>query len=171
MKRIIWLVAIVSSVVVGLSLYLTQQDKKEENHPHFHAGFVVYVDGVRQDYSGAQYMHIDMCSIEEKQDSRTMQKEDRAHLHNNIGDVAHIHAEGVTWGELFENTGITLPVEKNVTVYRNGVKISSSIFEAHIAPYESILLSYGEDMVPKTSDFVTRKRIEEVEKIPSECGN
>ena len=32
---------------------------------HYHAGFRVYKDGQLQDFSGPQYMHLEMCSVDE----------------------------------------------------------------------------------------------------------
>lgn len=156
-------------LLVAASLFYIRSKKEPIPHTHFHAGFVVYIEGEKQDYSASQFMHVDMCSIEDKQDAHAMQQEDRVHLHNNIGDVAHIHADGVTWGELFKNAGITLPADTQLFSYRNGQKISESILDVQIEPYESVVLSFGTDVMPKPADFVSKNRILEVEKLPSGC--
>lgn len=168
MKRV-YLLLVGLFLLVAASLFYIQSKKETTTHTHFHAGFVVYIKGEKQDYSASQFMHVDMCSIEDKQDTHTMQEENRVHLHNNIGDVAHIHADGVTWGELFKNAGITLPADTQLFSYRNGQKISESILDVQIEPYESVILSYGTDIMPKPADFVSKNRILEVEKLPSGC--
>lgn len=139
------------------------------DHVHFHAGFVIYIDGKRQDYSAGQYMHVDMCSIAEKQKEHNLKQVDRVHLHDNVGDVAHIHADGVLWKELFENSSITLPSDKKLTTYRNGNRVMENILQKKIEPYESIILVYGEDIEVEPSFFITKERIEEVESKPSGC--
>lgn len=169
MKRIFYSFIIAVGIVGIFLLFQKYYNQHEEPHVHYHAGFVVYIDGVRQDFSASQYMHIDMCSIDKKQQTNSMQKADRAHLHNNIGDVAHIHAEAVTWRELFENAHITLPTDKSLITYQNGKKFDRNIFDTVISPYESIILMYGEPIEITPESFISKTYIEEVEKQPSGC--
>lgn len=66
---------------------------------HYHANFLVYKDGAIQDYSDNKYTELEPCTLDEHRG--LFEKEERVHLHNNIGSVAHVHAPGVKWGELF----------------------------------------------------------------------
>jgi len=169
MKRVLFIFIIIVSLVGIVFLYQKSHSQHDESHVHYHAGFVVYIDGVKQDYSASQHMHVDMCSIDRKQQSNTMQKADRAHLHNNIGDVAHIHATAVTWRELFENAHISLPTDKSLITYQNGEEFNRNIFNTVISPYESIILVYGEPIEITPESFISKTYIEEVEKQPSGC--
>lgn len=71
---------------------------------HYHANFLVVKDGNLQDYSDAKYMDLEPCSLDEKKNF--FEPEERAHLHDNIGPVVHVHAPGVKWHELFAILGI-----------------------------------------------------------------
>lgn len=74
---------------------------------HFHANFALFVDGQRVDLSGDEYMEeVGACKTGER-----ILPTERAHLHNNNPDVAHVHHEGVTWGHLLANLGYGLGQE------------------------------------------------------------
>ena len=51
-------------------------------------------------------MHIEPCRDEEhekeKKDAKEIQLE-KAHLHDMIGDVVHVHYKGTRWKDLFAN--------------------------------------------------------------------
>ena len=72
---------------------------------HYHANFAVFVDGQRLDLSGDRYMEdVAACAA----DPAGMRPQDRAHLHENNGDVVHVHHNAATWGALFLNLGFGL---------------------------------------------------------------
>jgi hypothetical protein len=72
---------------------------------HYHANFLVFVDGERLDLSADRYMEdVAACSADPDQ----LRPEDRIHLHENDPDVVHVHHGGATWGHLFTNLGMAL---------------------------------------------------------------
>lgn len=167
MKLKLFLFACFASILFAV-VYFLAKDYFAVDHSHFHAGFVVYIDGHKQDYSGNEHMHFDACSISEKQEHREMGVRDRIHMHDNNGDVVHAHAEQVTWRQLFENADIKLPLGKKLTAYQNGSKVED-LLDTYIKPYDSVIFVFGKDMPIESRDYVSRKRIDQVEKQSNYC--
>jgi hypothetical protein len=72
-----------------------------EPHTHFHANFAVYINGAKEDFKGPQYYEeVALCS---QHDHLTPKA--RTHMHNEENGVVHVHDDGVTWGQFFENLG------------------------------------------------------------------
>ncbi len=68
---------------------------------HYHANFAVYINGQREAFKDpAYYTEEGACSAGEK-----IEPTERAHMHDNINSVIHVHDHGVTWGQFFENLG------------------------------------------------------------------
>src|SRR6185437_6056638 len=69
---------------------------------HYHANFAVYLNGQRQEFKGPQYyQEVAICS---STNDITIPQQ-RAHMHDNINSVVHVHDHAVTWGQFFENLG------------------------------------------------------------------
>ena len=149
---------------------------------HFHAGFQVYVDGVKQDYSDFQYMHLKPCDEDEEhaptdpaqltEAERAEEQQERAHLHEGIGDVVHVHRENVVWGDLFQNLGVTLPAGKTVVGYIGDQRVTD-IMKQPISANESIVIVVGDQskVASMLKDRVTVAHIQEVEKLSESCGS
>lgn len=74
-------------------------------HPdtiHYHANFAVYINGRREEFNRPQYYQEEAACILTNQISIPQQ---RAHMHDNINSVIHIHDHAVTWGQFFDNLG------------------------------------------------------------------
>lgn len=73
----------------------------EPAHTHYHANFAVYINGQREEFKSPQYyQEVATCSVK-----GTIQPAQRAHMHDNINDVIHVHDDAVTWSQFFENLG------------------------------------------------------------------
>ncbi len=71
---------------------------------HYHANFAVYINGQRQEFKGPQYyQEVAACVVH-----GTIQPAQRAHMHDNTNSVIHVHDDGVTWQQFFNNIGWTL---------------------------------------------------------------
>lgn len=69
---------------------------------HYHANFAVYINGQREQFKAAQYyQEVAVCSS--TNDITAPQQ--RAHMHDNLNSVVHVHDHAVTWGQFFENLG------------------------------------------------------------------
>lgn len=109
---------------------------------HVHAIFIVYRDNVKLDFSGVQYMHIKPCTEDEVEETLTPAEEqqDRAHMHDNIGDVVHVHRRGADWQDLLTN--ISFDFNAPVTGYRNGQPVSA-ILQTEIRENDRVLILVG----------------------------
>lgn len=167
MKRLILLLC---AVLLFAALYFifSIARKEPEEHTHFHAGFLVYINGERQDYSATRFMHLDVCSIPGKQDTHTLDEKDTVHLHDNVGDIAHIHTPNVTWGMLFANMNVAFPKNTPIIGYRNG-KIVQNILSTPIYKDDSVIIVVGDEKKVDVSTYVTIKRIREVEGKSNTC--
>lgn len=96
-------------------LYKTLQ--VSENPVHYHANFAVFIDGRKQDFSKDKFMNIEPCTDEEEEHLDKL--EERVHLHDNIGNVVHVHDVNVAWEDLFKSINYKLP-EKGAKFYLNG---------------------------------------------------
>lgn len=68
---------------------------------HYHANFAVYLNGQRDEFKGPQYyQEVAACSA-----NGPIQPAERAHMHDNINSVIHVHDDGVTWEQFFNNIG------------------------------------------------------------------
>ncbi|TXH00388.1 MAG: hypothetical protein E6P95_03615 [Candidatus Moraniibacteriota bacterium] len=153
---------------VALSLYQKEMSHDEE-HVHYHAGFKVYVDNRLQDYSGYQYMNYTPCSEHDEKKSKEEEQMEKAHLHENVGDVVHVHRIGAVWGDLFTNIKVSFPSDKKITGYIDGRKVEE-IMSTPIEAYTTAIILVGESDASRGGEVVSRAHIEEVEKKSELCG-
>jgi len=139
-----------------------------EKEIHYHAGFVVFQDNKKLDFSDIKYMHAKPCGDEEEDEHSPEEEQiEKAHLHDYVGDVVHVHREDSKWKDLFTNLKFTVGYSK-ATAYINGEKIDN--FENQIInPYDSIVIFIGENDLKFIKDAVTKKYIMEVEKKGESC--
>ncbi len=136
---------------------------------HYHAGFLVYVDGARQDFSGDSYMNKDFCAAPHKTETPQEIQIGKAHLHDNVGDVVHVHRPGAVWGDLFTNIHYAFPAGKPVTGYVNG-KIMPDILHYPIKPYDSVIFAVGNSTGVDLTKTVSKNHILDVEKHSEACS-
>ncbi len=154
--------------VVALVLYATYQPGESE-HVHDHAGFVVYIDGVKQDYSNYKYMNFVPCSEHDTKKSKVEEQIEKAHLHDSVGDVVHTHRSGAVWGDLFTNIQALFPDDKPMRAYVDGREVAN-IMETSITPYSSVVITYGSSDDPTNLERVSLEHIKEVEAKSELCG-
>ena len=87
---------------------------------HYHANFAVYINGQREQFKDPfYYQEISACTV-----NGPIQPAQRAHMHDNINSVIHVHDEGVTWGQFFENlnwyVGADFIQTRSGTLYKAG---------------------------------------------------
>lgn len=143
-----------------------------ENNFHYHTGFRVVVDGKLQNYDGGDYMHFTPCGIAPSK-SLTDPFE-RIHLHNYIGDVAHVHAEVVTWREFFQGLKMNdLLSRDDVSVYISGVKVESGL-DTLVNEYDSVLIVFGDEELIELDEqkyWASKEKIIEGESGVEYCGD
>ena len=169
MKKI--LVAGIALIIIGIAFLLSQTVFKPKP-VHFHAGFQVYADDKLQDFSNFKYMHQKPCTIDGKpmEGEKEDEQMEKAHLHDQIGDVVHVHRAGAKWKDLFIN--IKYPMnENNITGYINGVK-TENILDQKIEPYQSVVFFVGKHTDDKKylEKAVKVDYIKKIEKKSEQCG-
>lgn len=91
---------VLASVVILGIRFVTYSVK----HTHYHANFAVYINGKREEFKASHYYEeIAACSV-----NGPIQPAQRAHMHDEINSVLHVHDDGVTWQQFFNNIGWTL---------------------------------------------------------------
>lgn len=156
-------------ILLGIILY-----GGKPAHVHYHAGFLVYIDGVRQDYSDMKYMNFTACSEHDTKKSVREEQIEKAHLHDGAGDVVHVHRTGSVWGDLFKNINVSFPKGKSIYAYdadNQGEKIND-ILRRPIQPSSRVVIIVGDDTAVKDNlEFVTPARIQEVEAKSELCSS
>ena len=101
-----FLVGLIVSVGIGLLITYDNHADHHDNHPiadpndgeyHVHADFHVVVRDTLVNLDDDQFQTTSAQVLHE-----------HAHLHDNNGDVKHIHAEGITFAEFLESLSIEL---------------------------------------------------------------
>ncbi|MDB5185002.1 MAG: hypothetical protein JWN38_810 [Candidatus Saccharibacteria bacterium] len=87
---------------------------------HYHANFAVYLNGKREEFKDPKYYEeVAICS---SGDGITIPQQ-RAHMHDEVNSVVHVHDSAVTWGQFFENLrwviGPDFIETADGTMYRN----------------------------------------------------
>lgn len=113
--------------------------------PHHHANFAVFINGQQVDFSSPRLMSIQPCTDDQHISSDPL---DNVHLHDQVGNVVHVHAERITWNHLFES--IKFDIDKSMqstasgvlitSVYRNGEKSEHEILGEPIQKQDRLLL-------------------------------
>ncbi len=172
MKKISIGIALCLLIIAVAGYYLLTQTLLKPKPVHFHAGFHVYVDDKLQDFSDFKYMHEKPCTLHGKPvDDNDDEQIEKAHLHDQIGDVVHVHRTGATWGDLFINIHYSVD-EGNAVAYVNGVKVDN-ILKQTIKPYDSLVLFIGKHTDDKKylEKAVKKDYIQRVEKKSEFCSS
>jgi hypothetical protein len=71
----------------------------EKKEVHYHANFAVFVEGERLPFdSFTYYEEVASCGGHGVNSPKI-----RAHMHDSVNHVVHVHDNGVTWGHFFSN--------------------------------------------------------------------
>lgn len=166
--RVITAIVLLGFILVGLAVFGDKpQSQKAEEEVHYHAGFRIYLNNVLVDFSKPEFMHLEPCGEEEAHEERNDPRE-RAHLHDLIGDVVHVHSETAIWRDLLENLRFN-PTGKTI-FYLNG-SVVNNLLDRTISPYDRVLLLVGENnsISEKLESVPDRGKIEQAEQKTEGC--
>lgn len=169
-KRIDIKVKIIFIIVVAVIFFIVYKTLQvPDRDVHYHANFAVFVNDKQVDFSKDEFMHITPCGPDEPHEEN--EPDENVHLHDNIGNVVHVHHENVTWNDLFKNIKFDIrhviaeQESKGVTAkyYLNG-KISDDVLTRVIGKDEQLLVSIGSDKSAEnvTGDTILKKQFEKV---------
>lgn len=177
--------SLVIGVVVGLLIFAAIRffTYKPPNHTHYHANFAVYINGQQLKFEDpANYQEVVSCIKDDETNPLH-----RAHMHDGIYDVIHVHADAVTWNQFFENLNMTtdptyLRIKNDsfinnspskATYILNGKKIVS-LSGLVISSRDKLLINYGPDddnVITQRYEAITDKAKNYNEKLdPASCS-
>lgn len=113
-------------------------------------------------------MHTTFCELNRGQKDTVHTKEEKAHLHDGVGDVIHIHSDNTKWTDLFDSIGYRFPAGKAVVGYKNGKEIED-ILNQVVIPDESIIIAAGDAKDVDLKKYVLLSRIQDVESKTEYC--
>lgn len=117
-----------------------------ENPVHLHANFAVVLNEVPVDFSSPSNMTIQPCGDM----AHAYTKKDGVHLHDQVGNVVHVHADDVTWNDLFDS--VQYEVASKVSqaspgatpqYFINGQKKEAAILSEPIHSKDQLLVYVG----------------------------
>lgn len=158
-------------VLIATSAYILKNKFIPEKKVHYHAGFIVFKDNKKVNFSDFKYMYEKPCTINGKENEENENDQlEKAHLHDNVGDVIHIEREDAHWQDLFENIKYSINYDK-VTGYVNGQKIDR--FQVlPIRSSDSLVVFIGNNDVSKElQQAPTKNYIEQMGKKSKTCGD
>lgn len=173
MRKLLFIAIPVLLLLIGSGLFIRQK-LLPPKPVHYHAGFIVVKNNQIENFTDVKYMSIRPCTTKPSDDSNETSKSiqiEKAHLHDNIGDVVHVERVGAKWKDLFTN--LSYPINySDVTAVLNGQHVLN-VQDKPIAPYDSLVLFIGANN--DTSKFlsleVTKQHIQDVEAKSEDCGN
>lgn len=170
-----WVIRFVVIILVaGMSFFGVKEYKAltTPQKTHYHAGFVVFANNKKVDFSSVKYMSVSPCILhgnEEDDASPSQIQHDKAHLHDYVGDVVHVERTGAKWSDLFTN--LNYPIDYSITTaYINGKQVQD-FQNQPIQPFASLVVFLGKNDIQKElKQAVTKKHIEEAAKKSEDCG-
>jgi hypothetical protein len=163
---------LILAVFAGFKVYKAYSQKVSQKEPeiHLHAGFAVFENGKKVDFSDIKYMNVEPCTLHKSESKETPEHNqlEKAHLHDGVGDVVHVHREGAKWSDLFTNIGYPIDYSK-VTAYVNGEKVDD-IKDFPIKAYDSVVFFVGSTEELPLVQGITLDHIKEVESKSESCG-
>jgi len=168
MKKYFPLLFIMVILSVGVFLYFNLKPASEKIH--YHAGFQVYKDDIIQNFSDFKYMTIAPCTDKKDHEDKDKQLE-KAHLHDQVGDVVHVESSDSTWADLFKNLPYQISSKEKTVAYVNGRLISNPL-SYPIKPYASAVFYFGkhDDTFIPSKPPVQLNYIKEIEKKTKDCS-
>jgi hypothetical protein len=113
-------------------------------------------------------MNFTACSEHDNKKSAAEEQIEKAHLHDGVGDVVHIHRLESTWGDLFANIKVALPKD-GLKGFINGSEVED-ILNQPIESYSTAIFVVGESKMSHANETVTIEHIKEVEAKSELCG-
>lgn len=162
---IISFVALMATAIV----YVRYAPQEVAEHLHYHAGFRVYIDDQLQDYSDYKYMNYVACTEHDNKKSKEEEQIEKAHLHDSVGDIVHVHRGGAKWSDLFKNIGVVFDSDKDVRGYIEGEEIKD-VLDQSITSYTTAIFIVGESSSSHSNEKIPLEYIKEVEAKSELCG-
>ncbi len=163
-------IILIVGVVIGGGIFFAFKKLILKPKVHYHGGFIVFQNNRKIDFSDIKYMYTKPCTVNGKEDEEHENPQlEKAHLHNNVGDLVHVEARGATWKDLFTN--INFPIDEKITTGYIGEKIIPSFLNLPIQPNDSLVVFIGSNDPVHLKEAVTKEYITEMAKKSTTCGD
>ncbi len=169
--KLIFIIGLGSVILLILASFLIIGRNKDEI-VHYHAGFAVFTNNKQADFSDFKYMIIKPCNLDKDEEKESDEDDqiEKAHLHDQIGDVVHIERKNAKWSDLFTNLKYDINYQE-VVAYLNSKK-TTDFENLIIQPYDSLVILIGKNDSKKAlAKAVKKSHIEETEKRSENCGS
>ena len=167
-KRYVILVLLFIILIGGVAVLLRNRLVPEKK-VHYHAGFVVFQNNKKIDFSGFRYMNIVPCTLNKNDKSNENPQQEKAHLHDNVGDVIHIEHAGAIWKDLFTNIHYPIDYSKS-RGFVNGIETTNYQTKA-IKTDDSLVVFIGNNNIKKDlQQSPTKNYIEKMGNKSKTCG-
>lgn len=168
MKKYFKYILVIFVLIVGvLSLFL-YKNLTTARKVHYHAGFVVFKEDKKIDFSDFKYMRIKPCNEDTNhKDLKVDIQAEKAHLHDLVGDVVHVEEENAYWRDLFSNINYKLDYSKTVAFVND--KRVNHFENQKIQPDESLIILIGNNKSNHLQDAVKKEYIERQAKKSADC--
>lgn len=168
MKKILFLLSGLF-ILTSIAFFISYRTLQVPDRPvHYHANFAVFEDGSQVNFTKPEFMHISPCTDDGPESS---DPEDNVHLHDGVGNVVHVHANGITWKTLFTTLKYwdrLEGVEKNarvsdlgVSIYSDGKEESFDYLLKDIKDNTHLLISIG-NQSPSTNSGIMKQEMDAV---------
>lgn len=167
-RKIIGIIAVIIMIVVSYFTYFTFKEITTPKKVHYHAGFVVFKEDKRVNFSDFKYMRVKPCTEDKNhEDSVEDVQAEKAHLHDLVGDVVHVEEKNAYWRDLFYNINYKLEYSNAVALI-DGKKVTQ--FENRkIQPDESLIILIGNNKSNHLQDAVSKSYINEKAAKSEDC--
>ena len=148
-----WLVGVVGFLIGALLILGVRYFSYQPAATHYHANFAIFINGQRELFKDTFYYEAvgPSCNAGEQ-----MTPHERAHMHDQVNDVVHVHDHAVTWGQFFINLGwdvnpmfvktptalLAADSAHKVTFMLNG-RVEPNIQNLLIGDKDKLLVDYG----------------------------
>jgi len=158
-------------LLIGGIVLFALKKLQPEKKVHYHAGFAIFRDNKKLSFSDFKYMYEKPCTLNGKDNEANENDQlEKAHLHDNVGDVVHIERDGAKWRDLFIN--IHYPIDYSTTKgYINGKEVKN--YESQPIKSQDILVVFegNNDFNKDLQQAPTEAYVEEMGKKSKTCGD
>lgn len=136
MKRIHYfmLIILIAAFAYNSHSIFEKPATKKVEEIHYHAGFEIYKDGARIEFTDLGYMDVKPCGSEDDEDKPDKHLEPEVHLHDGIGNIVHIHGKVALWKDLFKKLNIEI-ASASIEAYLDETP-QSLLLDQPIKPYQ-----------------------------------
>lgn len=170
-KKFLLFIILLAILLLGSGVFIRAQKLFIPQKTHYHAGFVVFQNDKKLDFSDLKYMSIEPCVLDNKRenDSPEQVQVEKAHLHDNVGDLIHVERTSAKWQDLFTNIHYSLDYAKT-TGYINGKQVNNYQFQS-IKPFDSLVIFIDKNDPKLLTQAVTKDYMIKMAKKSTNCGD